>query len=665
MISPRLRHAILLIVLLGGGAVRFAAVSYGLPRHDLGQDEMITALRVRHGVLVGHAGWPRFHWPNLNVHMSRAVVDATRWVEAKAGLAGHDEFWIGRMMTALLGTLTLLALYFAAARLFDPLVGLAAAGLLAAVPLHAFRSRLWVPDVPMTFFYTLALLAAVGILARPTYTRFVAAAVAIGLATASKYNGAGACLPVVVAGILALPLLGERWRVAALLNRLALAGALAVAVFFAADPYALPLFDQMLEGMGFIRGLYIDTPTSALPGVHNVSYIARAFFASGYEGVGPLISLLAIAGGVALAVRRSRAGLLAWLPGLLYLLVFSSFLPNPYERMFLPLAPHIAMLAAVALVGGARWLAARRGRRATAAPAAAAMVLAGLLVCALPVTGHAVASRGGETRIRAGEWLDANVPAGAFVFREWDMTWPSADHFEFNRTPEDLWAEGWTPRVVSSRWDFVVTTSTNFRRVRRQRRRPSFARQASYYDELFDGPLFELAARFEPDLRTFGPEVRIYRSLAPSGRLLGPAKSSVELLRGRPWVSHQELREESAEGLIVRFGAAREQVAGKVTLRPEGWYVLEVDAESATAAPLELGLGTESRSVRIEGPTTVKVRAFRRRGKSWWRVGTGPGFAVGDEVVVRSVRLRRQPGVAALGASAETAGPKIVTGGSR
>ncbi len=542
MISRRQRRVLLLTAVVAGGVLRFGAVGYGLPRHDLGQDELITATRVREGVLIGHAGWPRFHWPNLNVHLSRGVVAAVRWVESTAGLEEHDDLLIGRIFTAALGTLTLVALYCAAARLFDPLIGIAAAAFLAVIPLHAFRSRLWVPDVPMTFFYTLALLAAVWILARPTYPRFVAGAAAVGLATATKYNGVGASLPIVVAAVLALPVLADRWRPAAMLNRLALAGALSVVVFFAVDLFALPFLGDMLEGIGFISSSYIDATASGFLGWHVWLYVAGSFFAGGYEGVGPVISILALAGWVFLLARRSRAGVLVWLPGLLFLLIFSSILGDPFERMFLPLAPHIAILAGVALIEGARRLAPWVARPRPAAPLQAGVVLAVLLIAAIPASRQMVAARHDETRLEAARWLDANVPAGAFVMREWDMVWPSSRRFDFNRRLYDLWEGGWTPALVSRHTDFVVTTSTNFERVRRQRMRPAFALKASYYDEMFSGRLFALAARFEPDLFTFGPEVRIYRTLVPRGPVLGPAKTDVDIVRQQPWVSNGRLR---------------------------------------------------------------------------------------------------------------------------
>ena len=641
MLSTRQRHALLLAVVVGGAVLRFGAVGHGLPRHDLGQDEMITATRVREGVLVGHPGWPRFHWPNLNIHVSAAVVWTARVVEEAAGLATHDDVLIGRAYSAALGTLTLVVLYFAAARLFDPLVGVVAAGFLAVTPLHAFRSRLWVPDVPMTFFYALALLAAVWILARPAYGRFLAAGAAIGLATATKYNGVGACLAVAVAAVLALPRLEDRGRLAAMSCRLALAGAISVAVFFAADLFALPHFDEMLSGMGFISGAYIDVPASGLLGWRIWVYIARAYFGAGYEGVGQAICLLALGGWLVLVARRGSAALLAWLPGLLYLLAFSSILHDPYERMFLPVTLHIAILAAVGLVAAARWVATWAGGSRPASPIAAGVVAAGLLIAAVPVAGHVLAARNGDTRVRAADWLDAHVPAGAFVFREWDMVWPKARQFAFNKRPHDLWARRWTPELVARYMDYVVITSANYERVRRQRYRPDFARRAGYYDELLDGPMFGLAARFAPDLRSFGPEVRIYRSLLPRGQVLGPGKSEIDLLRRKPWVSAPYLeRWRRAEGGF-RFHVRDDLIGGKVTTRPAGWYQLVVRADSPAAAPVEIGLGGTFRSFVIDGDTTVVVHGLLRPGKNWWRVGAGAGFTDQDSLTVREVRLSR------------------------
>ena len=340
--------------------------------------------------------------------------------------------------------------------------------------------------------------------------------------------------------------------------------------------------------------------------------------------------------------------------------------------MFLPLAPHIAMLAAVALVSAARQLESLASRRLPAAPVAGGVILAVLLVAAVPATGHVVAARHGETRLEASEWLDANVPAGAFVFREWDMVEPAARHFDFNRRLHDLWDPGWTPELVAHYMDFVVTTSTNFDRVRRQRSRAFFAQRAAYYDEMFNGPLFELAVGFEPDLLTFGPEVRIYRALRPRGPILGPARTELDLLRQIPWVSTIRLRQEHYQEGGFRFRAPGEVMAGKASVRPGGWYALEVSAESSSAAPLEVALGNEWKTFRIEGESKVVVQAFLRQGKIWWRMGPGAGFREEDQLTVLTARLVRmlsaltegEPSFAGA-ASAEPSQPKNESAGPR
>jgi hypothetical protein len=212
MVSFLRRNAGLIAVLLVGAALRFGALDYGLPRHNLGQDEIVTFGRVQHGALRGTAMAPTYNWPNLNIHLSNLAIAMARPVEKALGLPRHDVMWIGRAMVASLCTLSLLWLYLAAARLYDRRVGVMSAAFLAVAPLHVFRSRLWVPDAPMTAFYILALLAAVWILDKPRYSSFVWAGVAIGLATSAKYNGAGACLPVVVAAVLARDQLAPaRW----------------------------------------------------------------------------------------------------------------------------------------------------------------------------------------------------------------------------------------------------------------------------------------------------------------------------------------------------------------------------------------------------------------------------------------------------------------------
>jgi hypothetical protein len=128
-------------VLLMGACLFLAAAPYGgLPRNDLGQDEIVTESRVRHGVLRQGPLTPRFNWPNLLIYLSKGALRTARWAERMLELPWHHPILIGRILVATLSMLSLLWLYLAASRLFDHQIGILSAALLALMPLFAYRS---------------------------------------------------------------------------------------------------------------------------------------------------------------------------------------------------------------------------------------------------------------------------------------------------------------------------------------------------------------------------------------------------------------------------------------------------------------------------------------------------------------------------------------------
>ncbi|MGB6365923.1 MAG: glycosyltransferase family 39 protein, partial [Thermoanaerobaculia bacterium] len=493
MISFLRRHAGLIAVLLLGAALRFGALDYGLPRHNLGQDEIVTYGRVQRGALRGTAMAPTYNWPNLNIHLSNLAIAVARPVEKALGLPPHDVMWIGRAMVATLCTLSLLWLYLAAARLFDRRIGVMSAAFLAVMPLHVFRSRLWVPDAPMTAFYILALLTAVWILDKPRISRFIWAGVAIGLATSAKYNGAGACLPVVVAAVLARDQLAPSgwWTV---LKRLLLAAAVSVATFFVVDPLALGHLEELFRGAFWVGDLYRDKPPTGFLGWYVMRYVAVAFFGDGFEGVGPFMSLLSVAGALLLLRRRSKAAVLVLMPPLLYLVLYSAVLRTAFERVFMPLLPHMAIAAGVATVTFAVWLEERVRRQWPQARVAGVVLIATVLAALPPAATHTYAARHGETRLEALGWIRSNLPPAARILREWNMLRPPSRYLDTNQRDLLLCKTGMTVEEMARRYDYVVSSSSTYDWVFRQRRRPGFDARAAFYDELFDGPHFELAA---------------------------------------------------------------------------------------------------------------------------------------------------------------------------
>ena len=634
MISFLRRHAGLIAVLLLGAALRFGALDYGLPRHNLGQDEIVTYARVQRGALRGSAMAPTYNWPNLNIHLSNLAITVARPVEKALGLPRHDVMWIGRAMVATLCTLSLLCLYLAAARLFDRRVGVMSAAYLAVMPLHVFRSRLWVPDAPMTAFYILALLTAVWILEKPRISRFVWAGVAIGLATSAKYNGAGACLPVVVAAVLARDQLSPSgwWTV---LKRLLLAAVVSVATFLLVDPLALGHLEELFRGAFWVGDLYRDKPPTGFLGWHVMRYVAVAFFGDGFEGVGLFISLLSVAGAVLLLRQRSKAAVLVLMPPLLYLVLYSAVLRTAFERVFMPLLPHMAIAAGVATVAFAVWLEELARRRWPEIRLTGAVLIAAVVMALPPAATHTYAARHAETRLEALAWMRSNLPPSTRILREWNMLRPPSKYFDTNQRDLLLCKTGMTVEEMGRRYDYVVASSSTYDWVFRQRRRPGFDTRAAFYDELFDGPHFELAARFEPGLTTFGHEIRVYRSLRPRGvRLVG---EEIELA-GELWGNSDTLERQKSNGVFT-FSRYRDLIAGVLLVERPGRYLLSVQAESRQPAPVRLTLGSRTQEILIDTPETVMLEANLETGQVWWSLGPAPGWPRRNRIRVSEIKI--------------------------
>ncbi len=129
----------------------------------------------------------------------RLVPDSVRFPQGLAPL-----YLLGRMITALLGTATVLILY-QVWRKEDRSLALYAAFLLAICPLHVINSHYATVDVPATFFITLAFLLTLRGLAKPDWKTAGLAGLAVGLAAATKYNAGLFLMPILLAPLLSRP----------------------------------------------------------------------------------------------------------------------------------------------------------------------------------------------------------------------------------------------------------------------------------------------------------------------------------------------------------------------------------------------------------------------------------------------------------------------------
>jgi YYY domain-containing protein len=435
----------------------------------------------------------------------------------------HDHIpRVGRAISALADTITVLLVFLVGARLFKRQVGLLAATIYAGTPLAIQLSHFYTTDIWLACFVTLTLWCSLVALDREKVGWFALAGASFGLAMASK----GSVL--LLAGVVAWAALVVAYRsvvdgdpgtaVRAFATRLAASGASALAAFALFEPYALirirTYIDQLSEQQQMSSG-DIDFPftrryVGTTPVLYQLEQLTR-------WGMGPVAAVLGFAG-IALmawwALRRQRADLtlvLIWL-GLQSIVIFTPEVK--FLRYQIPVVPVLAIGGGVAIWTGYRWLEARWRR----VPATAFLALC-LIGIGAWTTAFTSIYEGVHPRIAASSWIYANIPMGSAISSEdWDDSLPvsfgpmlSYGDMRYQGISFDIYGDRPQQEVADylydrlSETDYVILSSNRIRETVRQSpwRYPV---QIRYYELLESGELgFRKVAEFEkqPELGPF------------------------------------------------------------------------------------------------------------------------------------------------------------------
>jgi Dolichyl-phosphate-mannose-protein mannosyltransferase len=269
----------------------------------------------------------------------------------------------GRALGAVCGAVTTGVTAVLGRTLFDAPTGLAAAALLAVSPLAVQDAHYVKHDVPVTLGIAVALWRLArcwpegGARGRVPHGDLVLGAAACGVAWSTHYYSVFLAVPLALTAIDARR--AEGWRSVA--RELALAGAVAGAVFFALSPFLLVEPATAWRDIVANRQIVVDRAAShgLLANLQRyVTLLVRT---------GATLPVAALAGIGAVAVLftdRRRALLLLSFP-----VPFLLFIANtvPASRYLNPVLPVVALLAAVAIRHLARALAPRRAGVAMAA----------------------------------------------------------------------------------------------------------------------------------------------------------------------------------------------------------------------------------------------------------------------------------------------------------
>jgi len=395
---------------------RVWGVRFGLPDYVYHPDEHALVERATAILRTGDYNPHWFNYPTLYIYIQAFGYIPYFLISAARGFgntipdpAPYGFYFTGRLITAMVGALTVLAVCWLAMRSYGRKAGVLSSALLTFSLLHVVHSHYATTDVAMGFLVVLALLFCVQTLHKQEARYTVLAALFAGLSTSVKYPGAVAIVPVLVAHLLGphrttWPRVGQR---------VGLSVGSFLGGFLMGTPYALLELDTFLSSLASVVGHY-GAGQPGFEGAHaGLWYLQQALTSAD----APLVAL-GLAGIVWAALKRRRGDLLLLSFVMPYCLLFSLWRVR-FERNLVALLPILVVLGSRFLVdllswAGNRWVLLRRW-------AVPILVAATVVIVALPAKASldfdGALSRK-DHRTIAAEWVNANLPWGSKVVVE-------------------------------------------------------------------------------------------------------------------------------------------------------------------------------------------------------------------------------------------------------
>ncbi len=363
--------------------------------------------------------------------------DRTITLMQRAGAPCEGVAFAGRLMMALLDTLTIFLLFLLGRRLYGAAAGLLAASLYAFTAQAVQLSHFFAMDTSSTTFVVLCVFGGVVMVQDRSWRGVILAGIGAGLAISAKFSA----LPILAVPVVAA--LVVFWRSnrpshhaavgAPMLVGAPLALLLAFIAFFATSPYSVLDWESFIQATlveqgRMVRGI-ADFPFTRQ--YRNTTPYLYFIQQQVVWGMGLPLGLIALAGSVwALtksALLRARPGeLVVWAWVVPYFGLTGAFLAK-FNRYMSPLLPFVLLFAAGLIV----WLwqlGARRQLRLPARlPAALLSIVAvgGGLLWSLAYVNGVYARE--HTWITASRWVYANAQAGSVILWEsWDDPLPKS-----------------------------------------------------------------------------------------------------------------------------------------------------------------------------------------------------------------------------------------------
>ena len=333
---------------------------------------------------------------------------------------------VGRCISALTDSSTVLLVFFLAKRVSNRRTGILAAGFTALAVLHIQLSHFYTVDTLLTFFVVLSIIACLKAAENSGYKNSIFAGCAIGLALATKASAAPLLLPLAVAHVLGR---GPDWRNTWRKQILYLSAALTatILVTFVAQPYAFldwhTYWSDLRAQMEMVNRIQDYPFTRQYIGTVPFMYQIRQLV---LFGLGLPLGVFAFSGlffAVWIAIRtRSKNHIIVLSWTIPYLLIISSF-EVKFLRYLLPATPLLIVFGSEVLTTLLDWT--KTNRRALTSYARI-LILAVCLSTALYAVAYARMGTQTHTAIRASEWFEnQDLDGPVTILREnWDDSVP-------------------------------------------------------------------------------------------------------------------------------------------------------------------------------------------------------------------------------------------------
>ena len=395
------RHWLAVVIVAVAAVVRLWGIHFGFPHLNTRPDEGAIA-SVAGGIYHGDLNPHFFNYPALFMTLVAAVM----WFVPDLSDA-TTAYRIARYLSAAAGIGSVLVLSRIGQRLYGRAAGLAAAALLAVAFLHVRDSHFGVTDVPMTFMVLVAFLYIVRMSESGSTQETIAAGIASGLATSTKYNAALIALPAVLAIITYRE--GHHGRLRSRVSRSGLYMSAMVGAFLVTSPFTLLDFREFVADVTFESRHLAEGHKVVLSRgwMHHMTSSLR-------YGIGIPLLATGIAGMLLAIVRDRRKGaLVAAFPLAYYLVVGSGY--TVFARYIIPVVPFLCLTASNAVIAAAQWMAARSSRRRLAAAFAAVLVMCLSWPSAVSVVKFNRLVSRTDSRVAARAWLEQHIPPGTTV----------------------------------------------------------------------------------------------------------------------------------------------------------------------------------------------------------------------------------------------------------